>query len=246
MGMEKKTRLLAVTWVLLMSIPAWAEQTPSADDPPSGFAVEEPSARDEILQSSRWRRVRRSFDEWLSVQKIYTDQQVAEIREELRRRIDSMTAIELEDFLYDMEERLEVLMSDEVKDARNWLSVLTMEARRRQLVQDGELPDLFGMTVTQLRQELRRFEQQRAGQAAAHSEFNRQREQQVATAMENRRAQENARLQDRQRAADAALRQQRNNTFQSPYAPHHAPASRDTHRFMHVSPWGGVSFVHSF
>ena len=59
------------------------------------------------------------------MQNIHTAEQVAQIKADLNRRIEPMGPVELEDFMYDMEERLEVLLSDEAKDARNWLSFLT-------------------------------------------------------------------------------------------------------------------------
>ena len=242
--MRKQLVLLTTAWLLWVPITVWGQQPASQGDAGSDSVATGESAREKILQSTRWRRLRRSFDEWLSVQNIYTEQQVAELKTRLDQRIQPMSAIELEDFMDDTEERLNVLMSDKATDARNWLSFLTMEGRQRRLAQDGELPDAFDLTVSQLRQELRQFQQQRAGRAAAQGDFNRLREQQVTAAAEKRRAQQraqdDAKVRARQRAADAALQQQQNNTFRNPYAPRAYPTSPGIDRTLYVTPWGGI------
>jgi hypothetical protein len=250
MSVRRQAGLLAMTWLLLMLIGSWAPSPARVHGADSESGGTDTSARAKILQSPQWRRLLRSFDEWLSVQNIHTEEQVAKIRADLNRRVESMDAVELEDFAYDMQERLEFLLSDKAKDARNWLSFLTMEGRQRRLAQDGELPNVFDMTVSQLRQELRQFQQQRAGRAAAQNQFNRAREQRVTAAVEKRqaqqRAQEDAKARARQRAADAALQQQQNNTFISPYAPRAYPFSPGIDRSLYVTPWGGIATRYRF
>jgi hypothetical protein len=250
MSMRNQTVLLAIAWLLLMPIDTRAQRTPKTDSASPDSAAADGLARKKILQSTEWRRLLRSFDEWLSVQNIHTDEQIDKIKADLNRRVETMNATELEDFIDDMEQRLEVLQSDKAKDARNWLGHLTMAGRQRRLAPDGELPNVFEMTAGQLRQELRQFQQQRAGRAAAQGDFNRLREQRVSAAAEKRRAQqraqEDAKVRARERASDAAIQQQQNNTFLNPYAPRAYPTSPGINRSLYVTPWGGIATRYRF
>ena len=61
---------------MCVPIGVWAQQPPETDGGPSKVAATEQTARVKILQSAQWRRLLRSFDEWLSVQNIHTDEQI--------------------------------------------------------------------------------------------------------------------------------------------------------------------------
>jgi hypothetical protein len=164
-----------------------------------------------MLRSPRWRRLERSFDQWLSVQKIYTTAEIAELKAELQRRVVSMSSDELEDFIDDTEQRLAVLLSDEAMDARAYLDVFTDRARRDRVARGGEVPQVFDMTVSQLRQELHEFQQRRAQRGAAQRDHTRRQTERAAALGQEQRARR-ARQQEARRQADArqADRQSRN------------------------------------
>ena len=146
---RKTPILLGTLWMMLAAVTMCGQQQLGTD---AGPVAGESYSRETILQSQRWRRLRRQFDEWLSVQKIYTPAQVAELTTALERHVASMSTSKLEDFIDDTEDRLAVLMSNEAMDARSYLSFYSDEGRQRRFAEGGGIPDVFGITVAQLRQ----------------------------------------------------------------------------------------------
>ncbi len=236
---RKTPILLATLWMTLAAVTMCGQQQPETD---AGPVAGESYSRETILQSQRWRRLRRQFDEWLSVQKIYTPAQVAELTTALERHVASMSTSELEDFIDDTEDRLAVLMSNEAMDARNYLSFYSDKGRQRRLAEGGGIPDVFGITVAQLRQELSQFQQQRAARAADHAAFDRSRQQAVTAIAQQQNARQDANLQMRERAMRDA-RQQRGASFTSPYALRREipfETRGGLGRSLYVTPWGGI------
>jgi hypothetical protein len=185
-----------------------------------------------MLEDRRWRRLERSFHEWLSVQSIYTPAEIEALKTRLKERIQGMSIPELEDFMDDAEDRLGLLLSDEAIEARSWLTYLTPEARRRMVSSQGQVPDVFGMSVSQLRQELNQFLRQRAERSAAQASINRTRDQQVAQAAQDRRAQQEA--APRRQAATYGTNQP-----VAPQRPREIPRYPGPHFW--ITPWGGVA-----
>ena len=241
MLVRKTPILLAILSTMLAVVTTCAQQQQPQTD--AGPVAGESYSRETILQSQRWRRLRRQFDEWLSVQKIYTPAQVAELTTALERHVASMPTSELEDFIDDTEERLAVLTSDKAMDARSYLSFFTDEGRRQRIANGGEIPNVFNITVGQLRQELNQFQQQRAARSANQAAFNQSREQSVTAIAEQRSARQDANLQMREQAMRDA-RQQRDTSFTSPYALRREipfETRGGLGRSLYVTPWGGIS-----
>jgi hypothetical protein len=165
---------------------------------------------------------------------MYSPAEIETLKTRLKERIQKMSAPELEDFMDDAEERLTLLLSDEAMGARNWLSFLTPEARRNMISAQGQVPDVFGMTVSQLRQELNQFQQQRSERAAEQASINRVRDQQVAEALQDRAARQSAALAGGRPAATFGT-----NRIVEPQRP------RDAVRYpgpsLWITPWGGVA-----
>ena len=69
-----------------------------------------------------------------------------------------MSPAELEEFLKDMEERLEVLTSPEAEDARAWLEQFMAVARNPEQQLGMSRPDVLNMTASQVRLELQRLQ----------------------------------------------------------------------------------------
>jgi hypothetical protein len=148
-------------------------------------------ARRAILDSDRWRRTTRQFDEWLSVQQLYRPDQVETIKAEMKQRIAHMSPRELEDFLDDMEARLHVLLSPEAAGARSWLNQFLAVARNPEQQLGRELPDVLNMNASQIRQELQWLQEHRDSRQQAQEAFNRTRAIQ-AQAAQNAQAARNA------------------------------------------------------
>ncbi|MEQ8848067.1 hypothetical protein [Botrimarina sp.] len=204
--------------------------TPSSPCAPPEAAKEaglptedEAAARQRILQSDSWRRLMRSFDEWLSVQKVYTEPEVAQMKDSLQERVATLTAAELQDFMADTSERLDVLMSESARSARSYLGVLTQQARRERVFRSGDVPDVFDLTVSQLRDELDQLQQRRAERAAAQQKFNQAQAQRNAAAAQQRQSQaqqqENIR-QARSLAASTQQQQLQERPRQAPRSPY--------------------------
>jgi hypothetical protein len=244
---EGRTSVLAVLILVAIGWLAWparGQDAPPQETAPAVVNSAEASRR-EILESRRWRQVRRELNEWLSVQQLYDPDEVAAIKAELSARIDEMSAIDLEDLLYEMEERLAVLMSPEAEGARVWLSqFLATQARYSDEELRAMRPDVMNMTASQIRAELQRFQQRRAARQQAQATFDRGRAAQVQTVQSartaNQRARDQAAMDRGSRRVDAAL-------YRSQYAPQRrerSPASLRQPRFYSVGPWGTLVRAH--
>jgi hypothetical protein len=170
----------AIALAILMGLSSVAQEPTSPGEQPTIPEASSSPDRDEILNSRRWRRLERDFDDWMAVQVIYTPEEISVLKARLQDHIKGMSVEELEDFIDDAELRMNLLLSDDVMEARSWLSFMNPQARRDKISSNGEVPDVFGMSVNQLRMELNRFQQQRANQAAAHATFNQSRQLQPA------------------------------------------------------------------
>jgi hypothetical protein len=230
----------AIAWVVIVLMGSRSAATgQERREEQSDTAAVDPqeTARRAILESERWQQTNRRLNEWLSVQKIYSSDEIAGMRAALAERIAKMSPQELERLMDEMDGRLEVLLSPEAADARSWLSqylavVRDPEERLRSL-----RPDLANMTASQIRQELHQFQDQRAARRRAQEAFDRTRMQQVQSLTSAQGANVQAAQQARaQRAASFGSDSQ----SRSPYA----PVPRNPRRPLPppgygLGPWGG-------
>lgn len=174
------------------------------------FTVSEQAARKKILDSVHWRETREKFKQWLSVQSVYDSQQLARQENDIKRHIDSLSATELQQFLDAMDERLEVLLSPEMDQARSWVDHYYTKKAQRKMAKKLGVERPLEMTGNQLTAALKRFQEQRASASQSSVAFNRARQSQTKS-LNTFRAQE--------RAAQAKSRSsQRSATF-SKHAP---------------------------
>jgi len=216
------TRILfALMLPLLLSAmtfpgPARAQQLPPAAAANSVDAANR-AAREQILQSERWKAAVRGFEQWLSVQQLYTPQEVAVLRAQFKSRVDRMSPAELQEQLTRMEEKLAVLSSPEAEDARRWLAqFLAVQAKYSDEQLRQMRPDVARMTAAQIREELQRFQARRGQTQMSQSAAEQARSLQLQSAQNvqaaRRQSQEAARSQAQQSAATAA-------TFAQPSQP---------------------------
>jgi hypothetical protein len=210
-------------------------QAGSARSGAGSAADPQTTSRREILESERWRQAQRTLNEWLSVQQIYTPEEVAAIREAYRLRIDAMTPQELNEFMRDMEERLAVLMSPQARDARQWLSQFLSVSRNPEAALGRPLPDVANMSASEIRQEIEWLQQHRAARQEAQLAFDRSRELQLQSA----RDAQAARQQARQQTQNRSVQPPNNAAFRSQYAPprDRRPAPMSVPIYS-ISPWG--------
>jgi hypothetical protein len=212
----------------------------------SAAANSQQAQRRAIMESERWRRANRRFNEWLSVQQVYPAEQVDAIRAELNAKVAKMTPRELEEFLQDMEERLKVLMSPEADDARQWLAQFLAVARNPEAQLGRSRPDVLNMTASQIRQELQWLQQHRAARQQSQAAFNQGRALQQQNARGARQAQRQTSPASDSRSRAAA------NQFRSLYAPRSQdrPNTSDLRPkpvgplVYTISPWGTPVYWH--
>ena len=136
--------------------PATAPAQPpaAAPQPSSDIPTSEADERAAIVNSERWKKLEHEFNEWLSVQVIYTPEQVHFMQQELYNETSKMTVPELKRFLDEMEAKLNVVLSPDAAETRAWLGqYLSMVATgyREQLLKT--VPDFVNMTSAQLEQQ---------------------------------------------------------------------------------------------
>ena len=196
--------------------------------------------RRQILESERWRRAQRGFDEWLSIQQLYSPDEVSVLRAQFQLRVERMSPAELQAQLEQLEEKLAVLASPEAEDARRWLAqFLAVQARYTDQQLRQMRPDVANMSASQIRQELESFQQRRGQSRQSQAAVQQGRALQVQSAQDNRAAQ--------QRAIDAARQNAARNTAattRSPSTPTrddlpgHSEPPVSTSPAYTVGPWG--------
>jgi hypothetical protein len=206
---------------------------------PSIEASDESRAKVEILESDRWRRMQRRLNEWLSVQTLYDDDEVAALRDSLRGSVQKMSTSEVRDFLEDMEDRLEVLTSPEAEDARLWLSQFMATARNPEQQLGRNRPDVLNMTASQIRQELLWLQQTREQRAQAQASFQSTRAAQSQFARNARAARQDSRAPAGNRANWPANNPRR----PSKDAPQPELRPQPLSPYI-VSPWGHPIYRH--
>ena len=194
------------------------------------FSAQQQAARQKILDSDRWKETREKFKQWTALQIAEDPQQLAQQEARLKGQIASMSATQLKQFLNAMEERLEILLSPEMDQARGWVDHYYTPKAQRKMAQKLGVAKPLGMSGDQIKAALARFEEQRAAQAQSSAAFNRSR-QSENKALQSYRAKQQA---DQARARSA----QHSATFSS-----HAPKVTRSQQTRYPSGfrggWGG-------
>ena len=94
---------------------------PPAQPAAKPLSAAEIKAKQQILESDRWRCAIAEMNEWLSVQTTYSPQQIERLKMELVDKIQVMSPTDLEGLLGRMEAKLNVLLSPDAQAARNGL-----------------------------------------------------------------------------------------------------------------------------
>jgi hypothetical protein len=216
------------------------QQTESPLPPPPTFTAEQEQARRAVLEGPAWQDAKKRFDQWLTVQTMYSPQEVAAMRKGFAARIARMTAEELQQFQKEMIERLDVLMSPETAAARDWLDQFYTAQGKREMLEKYGVSNPLKMTPYELQRALATFVQDRQTPSptqATRAAQDAVREAQLRGAQAIRQQQEAA---VQQAASTPAA------TFGTPYSPARTTSrvQRYTspyggHRYT-IGPWGGV------
>jgi hypothetical protein len=159
------------------------------------------AAKQKIFESPAWQQAMFGLNEWFSVQVIYPQSEVSELKIEIADRCNKMSANQLQNFLLDLQQKLAILESPQAMAARSYvaynLSVASdaeAEKIRRQL------PDVLKMDALQVKQALYNFQQQEAATKANEAAFEVERNQQLKMIR-----QENQQTADANAAAEAQM-----------------------------------------
>ena len=140
------------------------------------------------MNSPRWRRAIFELGEWLSSQAIYTPAQVRNIKADFNRKVEKMSANDLEYLLDDLDAKFKVLDTPEARDARAWvaqyLSVMSDQKRAETL---RDVPNVVTMSASQLQQEIAKIERTRSSLQQQQAAFDASRQQLVQRAADSRR-----------------------------------------------------------
>ena len=200
-----------------------AEETAPARQ---AFTDQEQAARQKILDSDHWKETGEKFKQWLSVQIAEDPQQLTEQEAQLKKHIATLSATELEQFLDAMDERMEILLSPAMDQARSWVDHYYTPKAQHKMMQKMGVGDPLKMSGNQLNAALQRFQDQRASEVQSSSSFNRSRQ-------SGNKSLNSYRVQ--QQSAQAKARSaQRSATFSS-----HAPKKTHTQQTRYPSGWRG-------
>jgi|GEM_PF-3615499 len=220
-----------VVWfsLIVLAYPAASAHLSAAETAAAGraFSAQEEAARQQVLRSAHWQTTRKKFKQWLAVQSAYDAPQLAKQEAQLKDKIASMSAGQLQQFLAAMDERLHVLLSPEMDQARSWVNHYYTMKGQRKLVQKLGAEQPLAMTGSQLQAALERFHAQRAAASQSASAFNRSRQTETK-ALDSYRT--------RQRSAQAkAQSTQRSAT----YGKHSSPQKLQQRPTRYPSGWRG-------
>ncbi len=163
-----RTIFLSLLIALFAAPFARSEEAPSGQEPDFSSM-----SKEEILASPRWKRAEQALEDWLSVQNLYTPEELAQLEQRCTARINAMDAAQLRKYLRDAEAKLDILLSPEVQQARDWVgSYMAVLALPKREELQKQLPDVANMTAPQIEQAVRGFlkaQQQHARQGAAEA-----------------------------------------------------------------------------
>ncbi len=229
-------------WRLVLGVAVLAVQCSltQAQSPSATTADLQAAARQKVLDSDQWRQTQRRLNEWFSVQQLYTPEEVAEMREQLAKKISGMSSKELEDLMKDLDKRLTVLTSPEAEEARLWFARHLAVVANPEAVRQSKRPDVANMTASQIRQELQMFQEQRNARLQAQADFEHMRRQQAQLAQSAR----DIRSMNQQ-APNRSAWPANQPPVRTPYSQRHRnlqPPRRNNS--ILISPWGNQILLH--
>jgi hypothetical protein len=135
-------------------------------------AAEDKAAKQEIFASEAWQQAMAGLNTWFSVQVIYDQDEVPQLKRELVVRLDKMSASELRNYLSDLQQKLAIMSSPEAISIRSYIGYnLSVASDAFAAKIRGQLPDVLNMNALQVKQALYNLQQQRPPPAPARPPF---------------------------------------------------------------------------
>jgi hypothetical protein len=182
--------------------------------PPVAQPAQPPASSQGVVDSPEWQATRQEFYNWLSVQQVYSEQEIQKMISDLRLRVSAMNEQQRRAFLKDMQSRLAVLNSEQAQQARAWFNEnLSRMTPKGQAKLRQQVPDVANMNAAQLQQALSQkqmqFQSRQRGQAAS-AQFRTQQNQQIMQMNQQR----NQAFQDARMRQQSAVSSQATNRVQ--------------------------------
>ncbi len=166
----------SVVWIALViaAIVALRREARAAD------TTDDEAAKQEIFASKAWQQAMAGLNEWLSVQVIYDQKEVPQLKREVVEKCDKMTASELRNYLADLQQKLQLVSSPEAISLRSYIGYnLSVASDAYAAKIRRQLPDVLDMNALQVRQAMYDLEQKQAGVKAREAAFQQQRQTQL-------------------------------------------------------------------
>lgn len=187
--------VLVFSWLVGLPLAAAADHAAKLDNANQ-------ARRDDLLRSELWRKTMTDVDRWYAAHPIYDQKQIDDIKKQTSRRVETMSADELEEFRLDLEAKLATLQSPEGDDTLKWVAATQAAAAptyRKKM--DIQYPDVAGLSAVQLRGQLDVLAQKRS--AAQHQAVAQERAREVR--LEVMRAEQQRQYGERERALDRGI-----------------------------------------
>jgi hypothetical protein len=211
----KRTAAQRIALVLVAAV-SWlvSSRWAVAADPPAKQGERsqaEKARRETVLKSEPWRNTMKGLDQWYSVQTMYNEKQIDEIKKQIARRVDTMSAGELDDFRQELDTKLTMLLSPEGREILAWVAAnlaAASPAYRKKM--DIQYPDVARLSAAELREQLDLLTQKRSAAQTQTAALERARQARIA----GLQAEQRQEAQERQQALSRPPA-----TIASPYHP---------------------------
>ncbi len=142
--------------------------------------TDDEAAKQEVFASKAWQQAMAGLNEWLSVQVIYPQSEVPQLKRDVVDKCNKMTATELRNYLADLQQKLALVSSPEAISLRSYIGYnLSVASDAYAAKIRRQLPDVLNMNALQVRQAMYDLEQQQAGVKAREAAFQQQRQTQL-------------------------------------------------------------------
>jgi len=182
---------LAITWLIALSGTSLA-QVPTAQPPapatqpaaaqPGAWTLAPPGPPQVTGQplDESWQQTLHTFDHWGSIQRLYSQAQIGQMRQILLDKVARLSPAERAQFKFEADAKLRVLLSAEANDAREWL-VATLPVASKSYAEKviAQIPDVFNAPAAEIQKALDKFEADRRGRQQFQAGFDQSREEAI-------------------------------------------------------------------
>jgi hypothetical protein len=138
------------------------------------------AAKQEIFASKAWQQAMAGLNEWLSVQVIYPQSEVPQLKREVVEKCNKMTAPELRAYLADLQQKLSLVSTPEATEIRSYIGYnLSVASDAYAAKIRRQLPDVLNMNALQVKQAMYNLQQQQAAVKSREAAFQDQRKTQL-------------------------------------------------------------------